>query len=125
MIFGSPAKLEVVKVGQDVGALTVTAALDEAARAKLGFDNGPRLKGPVTLKLKAPLDKTGADVEVDLTRASLDSIGGPPWKPAGKPGKATFSLKAAPDGVQVSNIAIDAGALSGARLGAVRRQGRA
>jgi hypothetical protein len=112
VIFGSPAKLDVTKGAQDVGVLTVTGALDEAARAKLGFDNGPKLKGPVTLKLKAPLDKSGADVEVDLARASLDSIGGPPWKPAGKPGKATFSLKQGPDGVQVNNIAIDAGSLN-------------
>lgn len=113
VVLGAQAKLDVTKVGQDVGALVLTGNLDEAARAKLGFNSGPRLKGPVTLKLKAPLDKSGADVELDLSRATLDSLGGAPWKPAGRPGKATFELKPAPDGVQVSNLVIDAGALSG------------
>ena len=32
----------------------------------------------MALKLKAPLDKSGADVEVDLAKATLDSLGGPP-----------------------------------------------
>jgi hypothetical protein len=92
--------------------LTVTGTLDDAARAKLNFNSGPRLRGPVVLKLKAPLDKSGADIEIDLAKASLDSLGGPPWKTAGKPGKATFSVKAAADGVQVANLVIDAGSLS-------------
>ena len=113
VVLGAQAKLEVTKVGQDVGALVLTGNLDEAARAKLGFNSGPRLKGPVTLKLKAPLDKSGADVEVDLSKATLESLGGAPWKLAGRPGKATFQLKPAPDGVQVNNLVIDAGALSG------------
>ncbi len=86
-VFGAPAKLEVAKAAQDVGALTLTSTLDEAARAKFGFSSGPRVKGPITLKLKAPLDKSGAEVEVDLAKASLNSLGGPPWKSAGRPGK--------------------------------------
>ena len=113
LVLGAQAKLEVSKVGQDVGALTLTGNLDEAARTKLGFTAGPRLRGPVALKLKAPLDKSGAEVEVDLAKATLDSLGGAPWKPAGRPGKATFQLKPAPDGVQVNNLVIEAGALSG------------
>ena len=112
-LFGSPARLELTKAGQDIGALVISGVLDEAARARLGFNSGPRIKGPVAVKFKAPLDKSGADVEVDLARATLDSLGATPWKPAGRPGKASFQLKAAPDGVQVSNIVIDAGSLSG------------
>jgi hypothetical protein len=111
-VFGAPAKLEISKVGQEVGALTVTATLDEAARAKLNFNSGPRVRGPIMLKLKAPLDKSGADVEVDLAKATLDSLGGPAWKTAGKPGKASFTVKPAGDSVQVNNLAIDAGSLS-------------
>jgi hypothetical protein len=112
-VLGAQAKLEVTKVGQDVGALVLTGNLDEAARAKLGFNSGPRLKGPVTLKLKAPLDKSGAEVEIDLAKATLESLGGAPWKLAGRPGKATFQLKPAPEGVQVNNLVIEAGAVSG------------
>jgi hypothetical protein len=113
LVLGAQAKLDVTKVGKDVGALVLTGSLDEAARAKLGFNSGPRLRGPVTLKLKAPLDKSGADVEVDLAKATLESPGGPPWKAAGRPGKATFQLKPAANGVQVNNLVIEAGALSG------------
>ena len=46
LVLGAQAKLEVSKVGQDVGALTLTGNLDEAARAKLGFNAGPRLTRP-------------------------------------------------------------------------------
>ena len=112
VVFGAAAKLDVTKAAQDVGALTLTGTLDETARGKLGFNSGPRLKGPVTLKLKAPLDKSGASVEVDLARATLESLGGTPWKTAGRAGKATFELKPAGEGVQVNNIAIDAGSFS-------------
>ncbi|MDE3176933.1 MAG: hypothetical protein KGM15_12605 [Pseudomonadota bacterium] len=112
-LFGSPARLDLLKVGQDVGAITISGVLDEAARAKLGYNSGPRIRGPVAVKFKAPLDKSGAEVELDLAKATLDSLGGPPWKPAGRPGKASFQLKAAGESVQVANLVIDAGSLSG------------
>jgi hypothetical protein len=110
-VFGAPARLDLLKAGQDVGSLTVSGALDDAARARLGFNNGPKLRGPIGYKLKAPLDRSGADVEVDLGHASVDSFGGPPWKAANKPGKATFQLKPSPDGVAVTGLAVDAGSL--------------
>lgn len=112
-LFGSPARVELVKAGQDIGAITLSGVLDEAARAKLGFNSGPRIRGPVAVKFKAPLDKSGADVELDLAKTTLESLGGPPWKAAGRPGKASFQLKAAGEGVQIANLAIDAGSLSG------------
>jgi hypothetical protein len=110
-VFGAPARLEVSKTGREVGAMVVTGALDEAARARLGFQATPPLKGPVTLKLTAPLDRSGAAVEIDLAKATMEAFGGPPWKPAGRPGKASFSLKQAPQGVEVSDLVIDAGSL--------------
>ena len=122
-VFGSTAKLDVTKGAQDVGALVLTGTLDEAARGKLGFNSGPRLRGPVTLKLKAPLDKSGAAVEVDLAKATLESLGGTPWKAAGRAGKASFELKPSGDGVQVNNIAIDAGAFSARGSAAFKSDG--
>ena len=112
VVFGAPARLDLAKAGQDVGSLTVSGALDDAARAKMGFNNGPKVRGPVSYKLKAPLDRSGADVEVDLARASVDSFGGPPWKAAGKPGRAAFTLKPSGEGVAVTALTMDAGALS-------------
>ena len=111
-VFGAPARLDLVKTGQEIGTLTVAGTLDDAVRAKMGFNNGPKLRGPVGYKLKAPLDRSGADVEVDLTRASVDSFGGPPWKAAGKTGKATFQIKPGTDGVAINALSVDAGALS-------------
>ena len=111
-VFGAPARLDLAKAGQDIGSLTVSGALDDAVRAKLGFNNGPKIRGTVGYKLKAPLDRTGAEVEVDLARASVDSFGGPPWKAAGKPGKASFTLKPGAEGVAVTALAVEAGALS-------------
>ena len=111
-VFGAPARLDLAKAGAEVGSLTVSGALDDATRAKLGLNAGPKVKGPVGYKLKAPLDRSGADVEVDLTKASVESFGGPPFKPAGKPGKASFSLKPGPDGVALSALVVDAGALA-------------
>ena len=43
----------------------------------------------------------------------MDSLGGPAWKPAGRAGKASFQLKPGSDGIQVNNLVIDAGSLSG------------
>jgi len=111
-VFGAPARLDLTKVGQEIGTLTVAGTLDDATRAKLGFSNGPKLRGPVGYKLKAPLDRSGADVEVDLTRASVDSFGGPPWKAAGKAGRATFQIKPGADGVAVTGLVVDAGAFA-------------
>ena len=111
-VFGAPARLDLAKAGQDVGSLIVSGALDDGARAKLGMNNGPKIKGSVGYKLKAPLDRSGADVEVDLTKASVESFGGPPFKSAGKPGKASFTLKPGPDGVALTALIVEAGALS-------------
>ena len=122
-VFGAPARLDLAKSGQEIGSLTVSGALDDAARAKLGFNNGPKLRGPIGYKLKAPLDRSGADVEVDLTRASVDSFGGPPWKGAGKPGKATFTIKPGPDGVAINALVVDAGALSARGVAAFSNDG--
>jgi hypothetical protein len=122
-VFGAPARLDLAKAGQDIGSLTVSGVLDDAVRAKMGFNNGPKLRGPVGYKLKAPLDRSGADVEVDLAKASVDSFGGPPWKAAGKPGKASFTLKPSADGVAVTALSVEAGALSAKGSAAFNNEG--
>ena len=111
-VFGAPARLDLTKTGLEIGTLNVAGVLDDATRARLGFNNGPKLRGPIGYKLKAPLDRSGAEVEVDLTRASVDSFGGPPWKAAGKPGKATFQIKPGAEGVAINALSVEAGALS-------------
>jgi len=88
----------------------VTFALDAAARAKRNINLGSWLTGTLPVKLKAPLSRTSAEVEIDLTPAGIDNPVPGVSKPAGKPGKATFVVKPAPEGSSLSNVAIDLGA---------------
>jgi len=112
-LYGTPATIDVVKGPTDEGAAVISLTLDAAARAKMGVPSTTILTGPTPLKLKAPLSKASAEVEVDLTRASIESPQTGSLKAAGKPGKATFTLKPEPDGGAAANsIVVDAGGLA-------------
>jgi len=107
-LLGAPTHVEVARAPGEAGSATVTFALDAAARAKRGL-NFAWLTGPLPIKLKAPLTRASAEVEIDLTSAGVDNFVPGLSKPAGKPGKATFIVKPAPGGASLSNIAIDMG----------------
>ncbi len=109
-LLGAATHIEVGRTQGDEGSATVTFALDAAARAKRGLDFGSWLTGPLPVKLKAPLTRASAEVEIDLTPAGVDNPVPGVSKPAGKPGKATFLVKPAPDGAALNNIAVDLGA---------------
>jgi hypothetical protein len=111
-LFGVAADVEVNKGANDEGAAQVSFTLDDAARARHGFNLGAGLSGPMAVRAKAPLSQKGADVEIDLSRLNIDNPVPGLVKPAGKPGKATFSAKADAEGTTLSNIVIDAGAAS-------------
>jgi hypothetical protein len=111
-IYGVPVTIDATKGATDEGAITLALTLDGPARARLGVPVATMLSGPTPVRLKAPLSKSGAEVEIDLTRASIDSPQTGPLKPAGKPGKASFSLKPDADGVAVSSIVVDAGGVA-------------
>ncbi len=111
LVNGFPAKVELIKGAADEGALQLALTVDDAARAKLGLNNGPALTGPMAVRVKAPLGKPGAEVEVDLTKVQIDSPEGAPLKAAGKPGKATFGMKANAESIAVTNLAVDAGSI--------------
>ena len=70
--FGAPTHLDVGRAPGEEGSATLTLTLDQAARAKGGF-NFAWLNGPLSIKLKAPLNRTSADVEIDLTQAAIDN----------------------------------------------------
>jgi hypothetical protein len=93
-IFSAPATLELVKPVGKPGEASVSVVLDDAARAKEGLTAFSNLTGPITARINAPLgvpEPLKAQVEVDLLRASVETAPGV-VKPAGKPGKASFSL---------------------------------
>ena len=108
-LLGAATHVEVARAPGEEGSATVTFALDAAARAKRGLNFSPWLTGPLPVKLKAPLTRASAEVEIDLTPAGVDNPVPGLSKPAGKPGKATFVVKPGPDGALLSNIAIELG----------------
>ncbi len=111
LVNGIPAKFEFAKSGAEDGALTMNMTLDDAARAKLGLTSGAKITGPMAVRVRAPLNKSGADFEVDLAKVAIESPDGASLKSAGRPGKATFTMKTSPEGMAISAIALDAGPL--------------
>ena len=108
-VLGTATHVDVARAPGEEGSATVTFALDAAGRAKRGINLGSWLTGPLPIKLKAPLTRANAEVEIDLTPAGVDNFVPGLSKPAGKPGKATFLVKPTPEGASLSNIAIDLG----------------
>ncbi len=120
-MYGAPVTIDLSKGATDEGTVQLALTFDNATRAKLGLPGATMLNGPMGVRVKAPLSKTSADVEIDLSRVAIDSPQTGLLKAAGKPGKATFTLKPSDDGVAVSAITVDAGSLSArgtAQLGA-------
>ena len=108
-LLGAATHVDVARAPGEEGSATITFALDAAGRAKRGINLGSWLTGSLPIKLKAPLTRANAEVEIDLTPAGVDSPVPGLSKPAGKPGKATFLVKPCPEGASLSNIAIDLG----------------
>jgi hypothetical protein len=108
-LLGAATHVDVARAPGEEGSATVTFALDAAGRAKRGISLGSWLTGPLPIKLKAPLTRASAEVEIDLTPAGIDNPVPGLSKPAGKPGKATFLVKPSPEGASLSNIAIELG----------------
>ena len=101
--------MEVARAPGEEGSATITFALDAAGRAKRGINFSSWLTGSIPVKLKAPLTRANAEVELDLTSAGVDNFVPGLSKPAGKPGKATFLVKPNPEGASLSNVVIDLG----------------
>src|SRR5580704_4823965 len=108
-LLGAATHVDVARAPGEEGSATITFALDAAGRAKRGLNFGSWLTGSLPIKLKAPLTRASAEVEIDLTPAGVDNFVPGLSKPAGKPGKATFLVKPAPEGASLSNIAIELG----------------
>ncbi len=108
-VLGAATHIDVARAPGEEGLATITFALDAAGRARRGINFGSWLTGSLPIKLKAPLTRASAEVEIDLTPAGVDNPIPGLSKPAGKPGKATFLVKPSPEGATLSNIAIELG----------------
>jgi hypothetical protein len=111
-IGGTPAALDYRKPKGDADAeIRVQATLDEVARAKLGFDVGSTVSGPISIKLGGHVASSDREnrftVEADLTQARIDNLL-PGWaKAVGKPARATFQLINKPQATRFEDLAID------------------
>ncbi len=111
-IGGTPAALDYRKPRGDGDAeIRIQATLDEAARAKFGFDVGNAVGGPVPVKLGGHVAATEREsrftVEADLTQARVDNLL-PGWaKPAGKAARANFAVVNKTQSTRFEDLVID------------------
>ena len=112
-INGQSASLDYRKPADGDADIKLQATLDEASRARLGFDLGPAVSGPIPIKL---VGKIGGDsrmgIDADLTALKLDNIL-PGWvKSPGKSSRAVFNVIQTPQSTRLENIVIDGGGVS-------------
>lgn len=110
---GAPAMLEYRKPRGDADAeVRVAATLDEAARARLGFDLSGYLSGPVPIRLGGRVPAVEGDsryaIEADLTQAKIENLL-PGWsKSPGRAARATFTIVTRQQQTRFEDIAIEA-----------------
>src|SRR4029079_3643630 len=93
--------------------IKMAATLDDASRARFGFDLGPAVSGLIPVKL---IGKIGGDtrmgIDADLTALKLDNIL-PGWvKLPGKATRATFNVVQKQQSTRLEDIVVDGGGVS-------------
>ncbi len=127
-IAGAPATFEYKKL-RSTGDATfrVNATLDDAARARAGFDLAPWLTGAVAVKSQGQINaknESRMDVDADLSGAKIVDLV-PGWsKPAGRPGKATFKLSHREDNFRIDDLNVSGSGHGVARLARTRTRRR-
>ena len=112
-INGQAASLDYRKQNDGDADIKLQATLDEASRARFGFDLGPTVSGSIPVKL---IGKIGGDthlgIDADLTSLKLDNIL-PGWvKAQGKSTHATFNVVQKPQSTRLEDIVIEGGGAS-------------
>jgi hypothetical protein len=113
-INGQPASLDYRKPSEGDADIKLQATLDDASRARLGFDLGSAVSGAVPLKLVGKIggDSSRMGIEADLTSLKLDNIL-PGWvKVAGKSSRAIFNVVQKPQSTRLEDIVVDGGGVS-------------
>ena len=114
-LFGAPAKIDIRKAANGGSEAAVSFVLDDAARAKQGWSTEGVMTGPVSARVVAPLgqgEKMRGQVELDLTRAAINTPLPGVGKPAGRASKAQFTLASDADKLQLQGFSFDGGTLS-------------
>jgi hypothetical protein len=115
-INGQAASLDYRKPNEGDADIKLQATLDDASRARLGFDLGPAVSGGIPIKLIGKIGGPDRDsrlgIDADLTALKLDNIL-PGWiKVPGKSGRAVFSVVQKPQSTRLEDIVIDGGGVS-------------
>src|ERR1700681_736744 len=115
-INGQAASLDYRKPSEGDADIKLLATLDDASRARLGFDLGSAVSGAVPIKLIGKIGAPDRDsrmgIEADLTSLKLDNIL-PGWvKLPGKSSRAVFNVVQKPQSTRLEDIVIDGGGVS-------------
>ncbi len=115
-INGQSASLDYRKPSEGDADVKLQATLDDASRARLGFDLGPAVSGAIPIKLIGKIGGPDRDsrmgIEADLTALKLDNIL-PGWfKVPGKPSRAVFNVVQKQQSTRLEDIVIDGGGVS-------------
>ena len=112
-INGQAASLDYRKPSEGDADVKLQATLDDASRARLGFDLGPAVSGSLPIKVSG---KIGSDsrfgIDCDLTQLKLDNIL-PGWvKSPGKSSHVVFNVVQKPQSTRLEDIVVDGGGVS-------------
>jgi len=113
-IGGDKAPIELKQNAKGQGEATVSLNLDNAALKRRGFGPETGISGPMQVKVVKPLGKTPEApprVEVDLTKAAIDTGVPGVSKPAGRAGKAVFNYTVDDDGPDLEDLTIESAPL--------------
>jgi hypothetical protein len=112
-IAGTPATVEYRKALTEPEAeVRLQAVLDDAARARFGFDAKGGVTGPVGIKLAGRLATPSADenrfaVEIDLAQSKIDNLL-PGWaKAPGKAARAAFTYLGKDRSARIDDVTIE------------------
>ena len=110
-INGQAASLDYRKPTEGDADIKLQATLDDASRARLGFDLGPAVSGTIPIKLNGKIggDSSRMGIDADLTSLKLDNLL-PGWvKLPGKSSRAVFNVVQKPQSTRLEDIVIDGG----------------
>ena len=111
---GDKAPIELKQNAKGQGEATVVLMLDNAALKRRGFGPESGISGPLQVKVAKPLGRSPEApprVEVDLTKAAIDTGVPGVSKPAGRAGKAAFNYVVDDDGPDLEDLTIESAPL--------------
>jgi hypothetical protein len=112
-INGQAATLDYRKQNEGDADIKLLATLDDASRARMGFDLGPAVSGNIPVKLTGKIGgDTRLGIDADLTALKLDNSL-PGWvKASGRSTHATFNVVQKPQSTRLEDIVIEGGGAS-------------